>query len=65
MSNQLKLILKEVSTGLHPTLKQVAQREKFTQATKECKEHFSDSKLKGATKIRAKKAFMSQELRSQ
>lgn len=60
----LKLILKDVPTGLKPTEKQSNQREKFAQVAKECKEHFADSKLKGAAKIRAMNTFMSRELRS-
>ena len=60
----LKLILKEVPTGLKPTDKQTAQRGKFAQAAKGCKEQFAGSKLKGASKVRAMNAFMSRELRS-
>ena len=63
--SKLKLILKEIPTDLKPTEKQSAQRDKFAQAAKECKEHFAGSKLKGSAKIRAINAFMSQELRSQ
>ena len=65
MKKQLKLILKEVPTGLKPTEKQSAQRERFAQVAKECKEHFAGSRLKGATKVRAMNSFMSRELRSQ
>jgi hypothetical protein len=63
MSKELKLILKSVPSGLEPTPRQSAQREKFAQAAKECKEHFAGSKLKGAASIKARNAFMSERLR--
>ena len=61
---ELKLILKEQPIGLEPTPKQVIQRDKFAQVASACKEAFKDSKLKGAAKIRAMNAWMSERLKS-
>ncbi|MBA7540431.1 hypothetical protein ES705_32728 [subsurface metagenome] len=63
MSKELKLILRETPIGLPPTPKQSAQREKFAQVAQECKEAFKDSKLKGAARVRAMNAWMSERLK--
>ncbi len=63
MSKQLKLILRETTTGRDATPQLDPQRDKFTRVAGECKEKFKDSKLKGEAKIRAMNAFMSQRLR--
>lgn len=64
MSKQLKLILKEQPIGREATPWLEPQREKFTRIARECKEAFKDSKLKGAAKIRAMNAWMSERLKS-
>lgn len=63
MSRELKIILRETTTGREATPWLDPHREKFTRVATECKEEFRDSKLKGAAKIRAMNAFMSQRLR--
>jgi hypothetical protein len=60
----LKLILRETPTDLEPTPKQLAQRSKFAEAAKECRQHFAGSKLKGAARIRAMNEYMSRTLKS-
>jgi hypothetical protein len=60
----LKLILRSVGVSLKPTPKQLAQRSKFAEAAKECRQHFAGSKLKGAAKIRAMNEYMSRTLKS-
>ena len=62
MPKELKLILRETPIGLPPTPKQAVQREKFAQVAKECKEAFKDSKLKGATKIKAMNRYIKERL---
>jgi len=64
MPKELKLILRETPIGLQPTPKQATQREKFAQVTKECKEVFKDSKLRGADKVMAMNRWMSEHLKS-
>ena len=64
MSKELRLILRETPIGLEATPKQVIQRDKFAQVARECKETFKDSKLKGAAKIIAMNAWMSERLKS-
>ena len=64
MSKVLKLILKEQPVGREETPWLEPQREKFAQATKECKEAFKDSKLRGADKVRAMNRWMSERLKS-
>jgi len=61
---QLKLILRETPTGVPPTPKQAAQREKFKVVAGECKEEFKDSKLRGADRVRAMNQWMSEHLKS-
>ncbi len=63
MPKELKLILRETTTGREETPWLNSQRDKFTRVARECKEEFRDSKLKGEAKIRAMNAFMSQRLR--
>jgi len=62
MSKELKLILKEQAVGREETPWLDPQREKFAQVAKECKEAFKDSKLKGAARVRAMNAWMSERL---
>lgn len=64
MSKELKLILKEQPVGREETPWLDPQRDKFAKVARECKEAFKDSKLKGATKIQAMNAWMSERLRS-
>jgi len=63
MPKVLKLILKEQTVGREETPWLEPQREKFAQVTKECKEAFKDSKLRGAAKVRAMNQFMSDGLK--
>ena len=63
MPRELKLILRETTTGREASPWLDPQREKFTRVASECKETFKDSKLKGEAKIRAMNIFMSQRLR--
>jgi len=58
-----KLILKEQPVGREETPWLDPQREKFAQVAKECKEAFKVSKLRGADKVRAMNAWMSERLR--
>jgi len=60
----LKIILRETPTGLPPTPKQSAQREKFAQVAKEVAEEMKGTKLRGAAKIQAMNRFMSERLKS-
>jgi len=64
MSKELKLILKEQPVGREETPWLDPQREKFTQAARECKEAFKDSKLRGAARIRKMNQWMSERLKS-
>ncbi len=64
MAKELKIILKEQTVGREETPWLDPQREKFTQVAKECKVAFKDSKLRGAAKIRAMNAWMSERLKS-
>lgn len=63
MAKQLKLVLRETSTGRESTPWLDPQRVKFAQVAGECHEEFKDSKLKGEAKIRAMNAWMSRRLR--
>lgn len=63
MGKELKLILKNQPVGRESTPWLEPQREKFAQVAKECKEAFKDSKLRGAAKVRAMNAWMSERLR--
>ena len=62
MPKELKIILRETPVGLSPTPKQSAQRERFTQAAKEVANEMMDTKLKGAARVRAFNARVSQRL---
>ena len=64
MTKELKLILKEQPVGREATPWLEPQREKFAQVASECKEAFKDSKLRGATKIRAMNQWMAERLRA-
>ena len=50
MPKELKLILKEQAVGREATPWLEPQRERFAQVARECKEHFKNSKLRGADK---------------
>ena len=63
MPIELKIVLRETTTGREATPWLDPQRVKFTRVARECKEEFKDSKLKGEAKIRAMNAFMSRRLR--
>jgi len=64
MPKVLKLILRETPTGREETPWLDPQRKKFVKSARECKEAFRGSKLKGAAKIIAMNAWMSERLRS-
>ena len=64
MPKELKIILRETPVAREETPWLDPQREKFTQVARECKEAFKGSKLKGAAKITAMNAWMSERLRS-
>jgi len=64
MPKELKLILRETPVGLLPTPKQSAQRERFTQAAREVAEEMQGTKLKGAARVRAFNARVSQRLKT-
>lgn len=64
MAKVLKLILKEQPVGREETPWLDPQREKFARVAKECSEAFKDSKLRGAAKIFAMNAWMSERLKS-
>ena len=63
MSKELKLILRETPIGLPPTPKQSAQREKFARVAREVAQEMKDAKLKGAARVRAFNARISQRLK--
>ena len=64
MSRQLKLILRETPTGLEPTQKQAAQRERFSRAAKEVAQEMKGTTLKGAARVKAFNAGVSQRLKA-
>ena len=64
MPKELKIILRETPVGLPPTPKQSAQRERFTKAVKEVAGEMRGTKLKGAARVRAFNARVSQRLRT-
>jgi len=64
MSKELKLILRETPVGLPPTPRQAAQREKFAKAAKEVAGEMKGTNLKGAARVRAFNARISQRLES-
>ncbi len=61
---ELKLILRETPLGREETPWLDPQREKFAQVARECSQAFRHSKLRGAAKIRAMNAWMSERLKS-
>lgn len=63
MPKKLKLILKQQPTGREETPWLEPYREKFAKAAKEVVAELKDTKLKGAAKVRAMNARMSQKLR--
>jgi len=63
MSKPLKIILKHQPTGSEETPWLEPQREKLARLSKECSEAFKDSKLKGASKVRAMNRWMSEKLK--
>ena len=64
MPKELKLILREQPVGRESTPWLDLQREKFTRVARECSQAFRHSKLRGAAKIRAMNAWMSERLKS-
>jgi len=64
MPKELKIILRETPIGLPPTPKQSAQREKFAQAAKEVADEMKDTRIKGAARVRAFNAKVSQRLKA-
>jgi len=64
MPKQLKLILRETPTGLKPTQKQAAQREQFSRAAKEVALEMKGTTLKGAARVKAFNASISQRLKA-
>ena len=64
MPKELKIILRETPIGLPPTPKQSAQREKFAQAAKEVAAEMKDTRIKGAARVRAFNAKVSQRLKA-
>ena len=62
MPKELKIILRETLVGLPPTPKQSAQRERFTQVAKEVAGEMKGTRLKGAARVRAFNARVSQRL---
>jgi len=65
MPKELKLILRETPTELPPTPKQSTQRKRFARAAKEVSQEMKDTKLKGAARVRAFNAGISQKLKGE
>jgi len=63
MSKQLKMILKNQPVGREETPWLEPQRERFAQAAKEVAQELKGSRLKGAARVRAFNARMSQKLK--
>lgn len=63
MGKKLKLILKKQPVGREETPWLEPQRDKFARVAKEVAEELKDSKLKGAARVRAFNARMSEKLR--
>jgi len=64
MAKEFKLILKDQPVGREETHWLDPQREKFSNVARECSQAFRHSKLRGAAKIRAMNAWMSERLKS-
>lgn len=62
MPKELKLILRETPVGLPPTAKQAEQRKKFARVAREVASEMKDTRLKGAARVRAFNARVSQRL---
>ncbi|MBA7711714.1 hypothetical protein ES703_120680 [subsurface metagenome] len=62
MSKKLIIILKNQPVGREETPWLEPQRRKFTQVAKEVAEEMKDTKLRGAARVRAFNARMSQKL---
>jgi len=63
MAKVLKIILREQPIGREETPWLDPQREKFARIAKEVAQELKDSKLRGAAKVRAFNARMSEKLR--
>ena len=63
MSRVLKIILREQPVGREETPWLDPQREKFARIAKEVAQELKGSKLRGAAKVRAFNARMSEKLR--
>ena len=63
MRKELRLVLRETPIGVPPTPKQAAQRERFAQAAREVAEEMKDTRLRGAARVKAYNARISQKLR--
>ena len=63
MGKKLKLILKEQPVGREETPWLEPQREKFARVAKEVAQELKDSPLKGAARVRAFNARVSQRLK--
>jgi len=63
MRKELKLILRETPIGVPPTPRQAAQREKFAGVAKEVAKEMKGTKLRGAARVRAFNARVSQKLK--
>ena len=63
MRKELRLVLRETPIGVPPTPKQAAQRERFAQAAREVAAEMKDTRLRGAARVRAYNARISQKLR--
>lgn len=64
MPRELKLVLRETPTGREATPWLEPQREKFARAAREVAEEMKDTRLRGAARVRAFNARMSQRLRA-
>ena len=62
MPKELKIILRDTPIGLPPTPKQATQRERFARAAKEVAQEMKGTRLKGAARVRAFNARVSQRL---
>lgn len=63
MTKELKLILKEQPVGREETPWLDPQRKRFAQVAKEVAEEMKDTNLKGAARVRAFNARISQKLK--
>jgi len=63
MAKELKLILRETPTGRESTPWLDSQREKFAQVAKEVAQEMKGTKLRGAARVRAFNARISERLK--